>query len=145
MPLCAHDCTTADRTLLCSVLMACALDTTVQLGLSCSVHTSTVACRGPEATMTAFRKCSSTAQDRAEAVCEQPSACRSCIRSAAPLCPCSPAPQGDSARQSRRLNHGTSDFIGSCSDTYPILMHILEHKATFPGAMQASHMTSTHL
>ena len=109
------DCTTADqdRRFLCSVLMACAVDTIVQLWLSCSVHTSTAAGQSPEATMTAFKKCSSTAQDRAGAVCEQPSACRSCTHSAAPLCLCSPVLLGDSALQLRGLNHGASDCIGS--------------------------------
>ena len=117
------DCTTADqdRILLCSALMTCAVDTVGPMigpmigqgGLSCLAHTSTAAYRSPEAAMTAFRECSSTAQDRAGAVCEQPFACRSCIRSAAPLCLCSPVLLGDSALKLRGLNHGASDCIGS--------------------------------
>ena len=46
---------------MCIVLMALAVNANVQLGPSCYVHTSTAACSSPEATMTAFRKCLSSA------------------------------------------------------------------------------------
>ena len=99
--------------------------------------------------MNAFRKCSSIAQDRAGAVCEQPSACRSYIRSAAPLCLSSPAPLGDSALKLRGLSHGASDCAGSrqlqCYATVvrghgnsgmtSVIGRIVVQAATVPGAM----------
>ena len=86
--------------------------TILQLGPSCCVHTSTTAHWTPEAAML-LQVIACTQLDHAGAICKQPSACRSCIRSAAPLCPCSPVPLGGSAPQLEGLIHGTSELIGS--------------------------------